>query len=428
MKAFDYQPEFNKTTLNNGVRIITEHHPYTRTTCVGFFVDLGSRDEPDHLIGSAHFLEHVLFKGTKTRSAYDIVSELESIGGEINAFTAKEYTSYHASTLREHKNVSLSVLSDMMMNAACSLEDFDRERKVILQEIDMSKDVLEEHIFDIYFERAYENHPLGQPILGTEQSLYKMNHEQLFSFYNQRYHGPHLIISVAGDVHHQEVVENLKELENLRKPQVKHVERRPPVMNHFWHSENREAEQLHMLMGLPSCSFNSDSRFEAYIVSAALGGASTSQLYQKIREQKGLAYNVYSHLQSFTDSGALLIYVGTSPELSDECLSLIHNELIELKTKGLSFIEIEYYKTQVMGQIMMASDDIENRMNSIAINEMVFGGYRPVEHTLEEIERVNHKSIEKYLNQYLNFDSIGFMAMGKGAEKAVDFARGLFAK
>ncbi|MCB9026832.1 MAG: insulinase family protein [Bdellovibrionaceae bacterium] len=426
MKAFDYQPEFNKTELKNGVRILTEHHPYTRSTFVGYFVDLGSRDESSSLLGASHFLEHILFKGTNSRSAYDIVSELESVGGEINAFTAKEYTCFHASTLREHKKISLNVLSDMMLNAKCSDEELSRERNVILQEIDMSKDVLEEFVFDSFFEQAFKGHPLSHPILGTAESLHKISREQLFEFYNQRYHGPHLIVSVAGDVDHNEVVKQLSDLESLRKPSVSKLIREPSMPSHFLYHEDRPAEQLHLLLSMPSCDFKSDLRFESYIVNAVLGGATTSRLYQKIRENKGLAYNVYSHLHSFTDSGVLITYVGTAAEKAEECLKLIKEELEDFKTKGITTKEVDYYKTQVMGQIMMGSDDVENRMNSIAINEMVFGEYRPVDQTLSQIEQVNTESVNRYIEKYLDFDQLGFIAMGNGSSKARSIAEKLF--
>ena len=419
MKAFDYQPEFKKTTLSNGVRILTEHHPYTRATSVGFYVDLGSRDEPSELIGAAHFLEHVLFKGTQKRSAYDIVSELESVGGEINAYTAKEYTCYHASTLREHQSISLEVLSDLMVNAKCSEQEVERERNVILQEIDMSKDVLEEYIFDRYFEKTYAGNSLSQPILGTPKSLEKIDHKKLFDFYNHRYHGPHLIVAVAGDVNHDQVVEKLSDLERLHKPEEPKAQRPESKVQGFLEATERPAEQLHLLLGLPSSHFRSPNRFEAYIVNAALGGATTSRLYQKIREDKGLAYNVYSYLQSFTDSALLMTYVGTALDKAEECLKLVKQELDDFKNNGLSSKEVDYYKTQVMGQIMLGADDIDSRMNSIAVNEMVFGKYRPVDEVLQEIEQVSCESVKNYLDQYFNYNHLGFLAMGNGADQSL---------
>ncbi len=425
MKAFDYQPKYKKTVLSNGVRIITEHHPYTRSTSVGFYVDLGSRDEPSHLIGAAHFLEHILFKGTRNRSAYEIVSALESVGGEINAYTAKEYTCYHATTLREHKSISLDVLSDLLLNSICSDSDFDRERNVIFQEIDMSKDVLEEYIFENYFEKAYHNHPLSQPILGTQETLSKISKEDLFNFYQSRYHGPHLIVAVAGDVDHESVVEQLRVLEDLKRPIENPPERKKPQAVSFFNAQDRPSEQLHLLLGLPSSDFRSNLRFESYIVNAALGGATTSRLYQSIREAKGLAYNVYSSLHAFTDTAMILTYIGTSLDQAEECLSLVKHEFDSFKRKSLTEEEIEYYKTQVMGQILLGADDVDNRMNSIAINEMVFGTYKPVDEVVKEIESVNVETIRQYTDIYMTSQP-GFLAMGNEAEKTESIYKSLF--
>ncbi len=416
-KAFDFPPDYKKTVLSNGVRVITEHHKNTRTTCAGFFVDLGSRDEPSHLKGSAHFIEHLVFKGTKKRSAYDIVSALEAVGGDVNAYTSREHTCFHSATLREDQNLSVDVLSDLISQALFKKEEFLKEREVIQQEIDMSADNIEEYIFDIYFERAFEGHNLGFPILGTEKTLNSIKHEDLFSFYKERYGGKHLIVSVAGDVDHEQVVAEVEKALDFSDFKGVEPKRTTPEVKPFVSIEKRPSEHVHCLIGFPSTPYKSDSRFESYIVNAYLGGGMTSKLYQNIREDLALSYSVYSYLHSFTDSGLIMIYAGTSNKNLSRVLEEVKNEVDALKQNGISEKDISFFKKQVKGQIMIGADDIESRMTSLAVNEMVFGDYRSVDAVLEEIENVTTESIKKYIDTYLDYDRMGALVMGPVEEK-----------
>ena len=206
MKVFDNPPDFQKSVLKNGVRVLTEHHNSSRSTSMGLFIDLGTRDEPSHLVGMAHFVEHILFKGTKTRSAYELAKALESVGGEINAFTGRESTCFHSSTLREDVGLSMEILSDLITNSQFTEGDFQKEREVVLHEMDMSMEQLDEYIFDLYFERVFKGHSLARPILGTKETLVQLTPESVIDFYQSRYGGSHLIVSVAGHVNHAEVV------------------------------------------------------------------------------------------------------------------------------------------------------------------------------------------------------------------------------
>ncbi len=414
MKAFEFQPEFNKTLLDQGVRVLSEHHPYSRATCASVYVDLGSRHEPQPLMGAAHFIEHLVFKGTKTRSSLDIARALEAVGGELNAFTGREATCFHGATLKEHLQLNLDVLLDLVSSAQFEPGEFERERQVILQEIDMSVDQLEEYIFDLYFEQVYQGQPLGQPILGTKQSLLGMSRDQLFSYYQSFYCGPHLVVSVAGDVDHSQLVDwvgdKLKEWAPQPAPDKRPLP--PPQPKAFRHWVQRPSEQVHLVMGYPSAPFMSPLRFESYLVNALLGGGMTSRLYQIIREERALAYSVYSLLHSFVDSGLLAFYAGTQAESLAEVMGVIRDQVALLKTQGVSIEELEFFKTQVKGQILLAADDIENRMNSLAVNEMVFGEYRSVESVIGEIEKVNRDSVQEYLESFLKPEDLGVLILG----------------
>ncbi len=419
--VFDQQPVFRKTELPGGVRVVTEHHPHTRGTCVGYFIDKGTRDEPENLLGAAHFLEHLVFKGTPKRSAFEIALELEAVGGELNAFTSREYTCFHATTLREDLNISLSVLSDILQNAELKLADFKTEREVVNQEIDMSADSFEEYIFDLYFEEVYRNHPLGRSILGSKESLAAMKLADLKNFFKTRYGGKNLIISVAGHVDHDQVVDQVvKHLKPRTGRTVSNVSRKAPKIKSVRKWIERPSEQVHVLMGFPSVSYKDSRRFDAYLANAVLGGGMTSRLYQSIREKKGLVYSVYSYLHSFTDSGLLMIYAGTGEENVTPLLKELRRELKKLKNNGISKAEVNMYKTQIKGSILMAADDIDNRMNSLGVNEMVFGKYRPVEQVIKEIDEISQDSFIDYIESYLDFDKASLMFLGNADKKKQD--------
>lgn len=412
IKAFDYQPVFQKTTLPNGVRVLTEHHPFTRSVSAGIYVDCGTRDEPTHLNGAAHFIEHLVFKGTRKRTAFEIAKSLEEVGGDLNAYTSREYTCFHAASLREHLPLALDVLVDLTSRAQFNANDFKLERDVVLSEIDMSMDDFEEYIFDLYFEHAYANHSLGRPILGTPESLNAMRRQDILKYYSANYRGGNLIVSVAGNVDHDEVVKIVEK--GLGQPgRIRRNEtRRRSRVKGFRHFVHRPSEQAHILLGLPSCDFSDDYRFESYVVSALLGGGMTSKLYQNIREKRGLAYSIYSYLVSFTDSGLITFYASTGNKNVKTVLKLIKQQIVALKRNGISAKDLNLYKTQVKGQILLGADDVENRMNSLAINEMIFGEYRAVDSVIADIEAISVKSVKSFLQKFIDEDRLGILLLG----------------
>ena len=412
MKAFDNPPEFKKSVLENGVRVLTEHHKYSRSTSVGIFIDLGTRDEPSDLVGGAHFVEHILFKGTKSRSAYDIVKTLESVGGEINAFTGREHTCFHASTLREDMGLSIDILSDILAHAQFTSDDFDKEREVILHEINMSFGQLDEYIFDLYFEQVFRKHHLSRPILGTPDTLSLLTPESVMDFYKSRYNGQHLIVGVAGHVDHDKVVHKIQSQLGKTTSSKNWHQRKKPSTRPFRSFIHRPCEQVHTLIGLPSSSYKDKMRFESYVVNAILGGGMTSRLYQIIREQKGLAYYIYSYLHSFTDAGLIMVYAGTSKQQICKVMDIIREEMMDLKKRGISQKDLDLFKKQVIGHIVLGADDVDNRMNSISINEMMFGKYLSVDDVLGEVERVCVDSVQNFLDKYFNMDQLGVMLMG----------------
>lgn len=412
MKAYSYKPIFQKTVLKNGVRVITESHPFTRAVSVGVFVQAGTRHENPRKAGLTHFLEHLVFKGTKKRSAYDLAKVLDAVGGDLNAYTTREYTCFHATSLKEHLGLSLDVLTDLLTQPRLARGDFETEREVITQEIQMSKDNLEEYILDEYLEKAFAGQDLATPILGTEKTLGGLKRADLLDHHQTVMRGPNVIISVAGPVEHEQVVEiAAKTLGKLprgaksRKPKRARVRRVQEFIA-------RPSEQVHMLVGLPSCAYTSEHRFESFVVNDMLGGGVTSRFYQKVREEKGLVYTVYSFLQSFADTGLFLTYAGATYKNAPGVIRGIRGELEKFVARGIRESELASFKTQVKGQILLGAEDMENRMNSLGVNEMIFGEYRPVDQVIADIEKVSLRSIKDYVQKYFDLEQVGLMVMG----------------
>jgi predicted Zn-dependent peptidase len=412
VKVYSYKPIFQKTVLDNGVRVVTESHPFTRAVAVGVFVEMGTRHEKPSKAGLTHFLEHLVFKGTRKRNAYELAAVLEAVGGDLNAYTTREYTCFHATSLKEHLDLSLDVLSDLVTNATLTVDDFKKERDVIVQEIQMSKDQLDEYILDVYLEKVFEGQELAIPILGTEETLAGLKRKDVVDYYKSMFRGPRVIISVAGPVEHDHVVKQIqKRLGKLPKRAGDLKQSRPRVRRVQEYIE-RPSEQVHLLVGLPSCSYKSDDRFESFVVNDLLGGGVTSRLYQKIREDKGLVYSVYSFLQSFVDTGLLLIYAGTGDKNALQVLKIVKAELERFKKKGISESELDMFKTQVKGQILLGAEDMENRMNSLGVNEMVFNEYKPIDEVIADIDKVTVKSVREYVAKYVDTKEVSLMVMG----------------
>lgn len=408
---------FKKSVLPNGVRVVTEQHAFSRSVSIGVWVLTGTRDEAEQDIGISHFVEHLVFKGTKKRNAYQIAKSLESLGGDLNAYTTREYTNYHCLVLKEDWKTGLEVLSDLVCNMQISKKDFELEKKVILQEIAMSDDSPEEIIYDYLFEGVYKNHPLGRQILGKSETIEKMTQKRVFEFYRRFYQGRNLIISAAGPIDHDQFVIECQKLFRTRKKFTEVSKRRAPRWNLSRRLYEKEMEQAHILVSFPTTCFHDEFRFEAYILNALLGGGMTSKLFQAIREKQGLAYTVYSSLNTNIDSASITIYAGTDTKNVKKVIDIISETLLKIKKNGFKNSELDLFKTQVRGQLLMGSDDIENRMSSLGLNEMVFEQYRSVDHVISEIDQVSVASMNRFLKEHLDLTKVAAMIMGPEIKK-----------
>lgn len=403
---------YKKSVLSNGVRVVTEQHPSSKSVSIGVWVLTGTRDEAEEDVGLSHFVEHLVFKGTKTRNAYQIAKSLESLGGDLNAYTTREYTNYHCLVLKEDWKIGLEVLADLVCNMKLSNKDFELEKKVILQEIAMSDDTPEDIIYDYLFEGSYKKHPLGRQILGKSGTIQNMTQKKVVEFYKHFYQGENLIISAAGPIDHDQFVIQCQKFFKTRKPYNAKSSRRVPRWKTHRKIFDHEGEQTHILLGLPCTSFKDKLRFEAFILNSLLGGGMTSRLYQAVREKQGLAYSVFSSLNTNADSGNLLIYAGTDTKNLKKVINIISDEMLKIKKLGVKASDINLFKTQVRAQLLMGSDDVENRMSSLGVNEMIFNGYRSVEAIIAEIDKITEKSMRQYIREYFDLSKVSVVLMG----------------
>ncbi len=392
--------------------MVTETHPHSKSVSIGVWVLTGTRDEAEDQVGLSHFVEHLVFKGTKTRNAYQIAKSLESLGGDLNAYTTREYTNYHCLVLKEDWKLGLEVLADLVCNMDLAKKDFELEKKVILQEIAMCDDADEEIIYDHFYAEVYKNHPLSRQILGQSETIQQMTQKKVTDFYKKYYQGSNLIVSAAGPVDHDQLVIWSQQLFRTRKKFSVPNVRRAPRWKVSRKIYEKEMEQAHILLGFPATSFQDKYRFEAFIVNSLLGGGMTSRLYQAVRERQGLAYSIYSSLNTNVDSGNITIQAGTDTAKVKRVMHIIADEILRLKRDGFKKSDIELFKTQVRGQLLMGSDDIENRMSSLGVNEMIFGKYRSVEDVIASVETVTEKSVQAYVDEHFDLTKVSVALMG----------------
>jgi predicted Zn-dependent peptidase len=431
---------FEKSVLPSGLTVVTEFQSGTNAVSCGLWVPKGTRHEPEKLLGIAHFVEHMVFKQTKLRSAFEIVRDMEAVGGDLNAFTSRENTCFVTASLAEDLGLSIDLLGDLVTSPTFDKNDIKKEKQVVIQEIAMAEDMIEENIFDYFFSEAFKGTDLERPILGTKKAIGRLTLDDISQFHQSRYGVSDLVLSVAGKLEHEQVLDWADKYIVKRSPKaaskvsaktktafkkssgfkvdapqaIVKAQRLdwPKAFRTFKDSIRKPSEQVHILVGWPTVAFTEAGRFEAYIVNAALGGGMTSRLYQKIREEKGLVYTVYSQISSFVDAGVFSVYAATERKNAKDVMSIILDEIEKLAKHGMSNTELKLFKTQVRGQLLLGAEDIDNRMNSIGINEMVFEEYRPVESVIADVEKVSQESLKAFFKTSFDIDKISAVFMG----------------
>src|SRR3954464_2345421 len=402
-----------REVLPNGLIILTEEMKHLRSVSIGIWVKTGSRHEDPEVNGISHFVEHMVFKGTRSRTALDIARQMDSIGGNMDAFTGKECISFSIKVLNEHVPIALDVLSDLVLNPVFDVEDISRERGVILEEIKMDEDNPDYLVHEIFTQSFWKDHPLGRPILGTRDTVKKFDRTPVFDFYSQRFSPGNMIITAAGYLNHERFVEGV----------AKHFESMKPMSNGFHSSKpkivpkiilrnKKSLEQVQICVGVPSYPITHEGRHISYILNTLLGGGMSSRLFQNIRERQGLAYAIYSDLNPYRDTGCMSIYAGTSRESAVKVVESVVSEFQKLKAELVSPEELQRAKDQLKGSLMLSLESSTARMSNLARQEMYFDRFYGLDELIQKIEAVTAEDLQQTATEFFQGDQIAVTVLG----------------
>jgi len=399
--------------LPNGLTVITEQMQHIRSASIGVWLQTGSRDEDPEWNGISHFIEHMVFKGTKHRSAEEIARQVDSIGGNMDAFTAKECICFNVKVLDEHVPVALDILSDLVLNPVFDGSDIARERGVIMEEIKMDEDNPDYLVHEIFTQNFWKDHPLGKPILGTKETVKRFERDAVLAAYAHRFAPGNIIVSAAGNLDHDRFVELVRG----------HFEHMTPMTNGFHSStpkissriilRNKKAlEQVQLCIGVPAHPIAHEKRHAGYVLNTLLGGGMSSRLFQNIRERQGLAYSIYSDLNPYRDTGCLAVYAGTSLASASKVVQSVVSEFRKLKTESVPDEELRRSKAQLKGSLMLSLESSTSRMSNLAHQEMYFDRYYDLDELIERIEAVTAEDLSKLASEFFKPESVAVTALG----------------
>jgi predicted Zn-dependent peptidase len=382
----------NKYSCKNGVRIVLENIPTVRSVAIGVWIGTGSRNEDPQTNGISHFLEHMFFKGTKNRSAKEIAESFDSIGGQVNAFTSKEYTCYYAKVLDTHAQFALDVLADMFFNSTFVEEELNKERNVVLEEIKMYDDTPDDIVHDLLSRAIYGDHPLGYPILGTEETLNTFTSATLKDYIHNRYTPENVVISIAGNVSDKFILEVEKYFGSYEGGNSSTLENIPVFQSNRL-SRKKETEQAHLCLGFEGLKIGHEDVYSLIILNNILGGSMSSRLFQEVREQRGLAYSVFSYHSAYQDNGVVTVYGGTGAKQLDVLYETIQETLEKLKQDGITDKELNNSKEQLKGSLMLGLESTNSRMSRNGKNELLLKRHRTLDEIIEQIDLVTKQSV-----------------------------------
>ncbi len=408
-----------KSKLSNGIQVVATNIPYLRSISIGIWVKAGSRNETPELNGIFHFLEHLAFKGTKRRSARQIAIEMDSIGGHINAFTSREYTCYTAKVLDEHLPVAVDVLSDILLNSVFDSKEIERERGVILEEISMCEDDPDDHIFDLLYQDVWAKHPLGFPIQGYPETVNRISRQDILAYMEKFYGSNNIIISVAGNIDFPKALDLLEKHFSKFK-EAEEIEPGPvQAMSVTTLCKYKKLEQVHICLAAPGIKTNDEHRFDCYLFNTMLGGSMSSRLFQKIREEKGLAYSVHSMNNNYRDTGMFVVNAATGIKNYKTVVELIVQELKKIKKDKVDAKELDKVKNQVKGSLMLSLESSGSRMVQLAKEEIYFGKHFTLDEIIKKIDAVTSESINKFANRLLSGNSYALTMLGPIKENKI---------
>ncbi len=405
--------DIETTTLPNGLRVISETMPHVRSVSVGIWVGIGSRRETPEQNGLSHFIEHMVFKGTTERSAEDIARSVDSIGGNLDAFTSKEMVCFNTKVLDQHLPLAFDVLADLVLNPLFREEDMDKEKGVILEELKMDEDSPDYLVHEIFSSNFWKDHPLGKPILGTRETVKRFDRPMIESYYHQAYSPTNLVITAAGNLTHKDLANLAGQHFADMKPYDPLPAERPPVTHARITLRNKKSlEQVHLCVGVPSYPVPHEDRFGCYVLNTLLGGGMSSRLFQNIRERQGLAYAVFSELNPYRDTGCLSIYAGTSVESVRKVIESILKEFLQLKHERITEEELRRAKDHLKGSLMLSLESTSSRMSNLARQEMYFHRFFTLDELAESIEQVTADDVQRIARTFFDQKHIGVTVLG----------------
>jgi predicted Zn-dependent peptidase len=414
------EQHFQRTESNNGIRILTERMPNLRSVTSGFWIGVGSRDEPQELSGISHFIEHLLFKGTTRRSAKRIAEEFDAMGGELNAFSAKEYTCFYSKVLDEKVEAAFDVMTDMILRSLMQPKDVDAERKVILEEIAMHEDSPDDIIHDLFVSALWESHPLGQSVLGYQNVIRTLGEKDISQFFRRYYRPENMVVASAGNIEHEAVVglvERLMDNVGGDEGYTRHSvvpEIRPHTVIY-----DRPTEQAHIVLGTQGLPRQHPSRFAMAILDNILGGGMSSRLFQKIREERSLAYSIFSYHSMYVETGLMAVYAGTSPDNTSSVLELIKEEIGLLLDKGITPEELNRAKGHIKGNLVLSLEDSGSRMTRLGKAEVCSAELLSLDELLERIEGVSLEDVSQLTRELFGHKKLVVTAIGPFGDKEI---------
>jgi len=403
---------FQKTLLPNGIRVVTEKMPHLRSVCIGLWVPAGSRNETGAINGISHFLEHMLFKGTKRRTARDIAVEVDSYGGEINAFTTREYTVYYIKVLDEHLRTAIDILADIFLHSVLDPEEMEKERHVILEEIRMQEDQPEDQVHDLMNTILWSGHPLGFPVTGSVESVSGLTRAALLSYINTHYLRPGILVSCAGNVDHQECAEVVAKCFQDFSEGSEPDDGGAPLYHAGKTVVTKDLEQVHLCVAHQGIKQDHADRFAFYLINTLFGANMSSRLFQEVREKRGLVYSIYSYLSTYRDVGNITVYAGAGRERILEVMEIIRNEFAELANHSVSESELARAKECMKGGLFLSLESSSSVMSRIAKQEIFFHRYQSVDEIVGEIEKVTAGKMKELAEEYFQNEDFSVAAIG----------------
>ena len=415
---------FRKVVLNNGVRVVAERMPATRSVTLGIWVNVGSRDEQPGEEGVSHFIEHMVFKGTRRRSAAQISREIDSLGGEMNAFTTRETTAFYVKVVDEHLRPACALLADLFYGSRFEPKEVEKEKLVVLEEIRMIQDDPEDLLHDLHIKHQLQRHPLGKPIVGEPATIKRFKRDFLLGYVARHYVPQQTVLAVAGAFEWKSLVPVLEASFGSveRKANGQRVQRWPAAVGSGLLVQRRSLEQVHLCFGLKGVSIDHKDRYAAHVLNAALGGGVSSRLFQRIREERGLAYSIYSYLSGYSDTGMLAIYAGTSPRQAPRVVELACRELRRVRRTGLDRKELERAKNQLKGGLMLSLESTHSRMHKLAKEELYHGRHSTLQELLADIDRVSAAQVARLAQDLLDPRSLSLTVLGPVSRRTIQGA------